>query len=800
MNSAAQLIINEVCADNESIVEDEFGDYSDWIELYNLDNTPINLNGYYLSDEVDDPQKWEFPNVTIGPNEYLLIFASDQDVFDIYAHTNFKLSKNGETLLLSNHEGILLDQIDIPSLGEDVSYGRFTANFDNWTYFNSPTPGAPNDVSSVFDFNEKPIFTLTEYFHTEATNITIATANPNGTIRYTTDGTLPDENSLLYDGPISADATICIRASVFSDDLLPSKVSSSTYFFNVDHTLPILAMTTDPFLLYDWEDGIFVDGPDADSLYPYYGANFWKDITIPMHIAYYKEENLVANFDVGSKIHGGRTSRSKPMKSLRFLADTEYGAATMDYPFFEDRENDSYKRLVLRNASGDFNYTHCRDAYLQRYFMAENLNLDVLAYQPVAAYLNGAYFGLMNLREKVDRYYIGNQYDVDIDNIDLLEEDDQIVEGNFAIFDEMLDFVTSNDLSDEAIFTEVAKSFDLENIADYMIAQTAVNNTDWPSNNLKYWRERKEGSKWRYLLFDMDAAMGRAGYTKADKDSFGQAMASEWDTDNKFVHLFRGLLENEGFKNYFLNRYADLLNTTFKTERMYEELDLTVAAIDEEIFRHFEIWGWPGYEVWKDKRLPGLYDFSRDRPSFARQFLMDYFELDNEVNLKLNVFPPEAGTIQMNTINIDELPWDGYYFNGVPVTLTIIPNPGYTFRHWQSVNTVLTPNPSTVLQSNFLEDDEITAFFEAASLPLDISIAPNPVFDEIQMTFILDEVNPLQVNLYDISGRLLSRYDFGRVGGGLQTRSIDGSHLSQGVYLLEVKTATDTVVKKFIKI
>jgi len=792
----AQLLINEVCSDNETIITDEFGDESDWIELYNAGAGSVDLTGYFLSDNTDNPQKWTFPSISITPSEYLIIFASDENVLDTYAHTNFKLSKDGEPLIFSDPSGNVVDQIQIPALEQDNSYGRLAADQTAWSYYANPTPGAANDDASTYDFNVPPIFTLEQAFHTAATQIALTCEGANCTIRYTSNGSPPDETSEIYTNPILVDTTICIRARTFSDDNLPSKISTKTYFFNVDHTLPVMALSTDPYLLFDWEEGIFMEGPEADSVYPFWGANFWRDVEIPMHVEYFKAHELEARFDVGAKVHGGRASRTKPQKSLRLFADAKFGDNEMTYKFFENRDNDSFKRLVLRNASGDFNYTHCRDAYMQRYFIDQDLDLDELAYQPLAIYLNGRYWGVLNLREKVDKYYLRDNYGVDIENIDLLEEDTFAVEGSFEIYDAMLNFIKTSDMTDDGVFAEATKTIDLENIADYMIVQNGLLNIDWPNNNIKYWREKKDGAKWRYILFDMDSGMGRA--TDASFDSFFNIMTAEWYDENNFATLFRALMRNIKYRNYFLNRYADIFNTTLRTENAIAETDRTVEILEEEMFRHFQIWTWPGYDVWKEDRLPGLYDFFVDRPTYARQHLMRFFELENEVHLKFNAYPPEAGTIEINTISVDELPWDGHYFNGVPVKIKVVPNAGYTFQHWASVNTILTPDASQQIELNFSEDDEITAFFEAASTPFEISISPNPVEGMAQVQFVLDEVNSVMLNLYDVSGRLLQSRDFGRVAGGVQQLEFDVSDFPAGVYMLEAKTPEESFTVKVL--
>lgn len=796
----AQVFINEVCSDNATTILDEFGETPDWIELYNSGNSAVNLNGYFLSDNESDPQKWTFPNISIPANDYLLIFASEEDLFSTYAHTNFKLSKDGEELLFSDTNGDLIDQIVIPPLEEDNSYGRLTSNLE-WAYFDMTTPGSENNDSGSFQFNNKPTFEIAQVFHDDLVEVELTCDAPNCLIRFTTDGSVPSETSTLYTGPILSDTTISIRARTFSDNRLPSLPSTKTYFINTNHQFPIVSLTTDPVLLYDWENGIFEMGPDADTIFPYFGANFWKNITIPLHFEYFRNQELVLNQDTGTKIHGGKTSRTRIMKSLQLIADYEYGEKNrFDYPFFDNKDIDSYKRIVLRNASGDFNFTHCRDGYMHRHLINEGLDIDMLAYQPVVAYLNGVYWGVINLREKVTDFYLKENHDeIAIKEVDLLEEDSFVIEGSMEIFDEMLGELENSDITDNANLALAEENFDFNNLMDYFITETALCNSDWPGNNVKYWRERKDGSKWRYILVDLDAAMGRAGFTQADANYLHNFFNLERLQGIKLVRLFKKLVENISFRNNFLNRYADLLNTTFRSTTMTAQAEQIEAELDEEIFLHFQKWTWPGYDVWKSNRLQTLYDFARDRPPFARQYLIEEFNLSNEVNLELNVYPPGAGLIKINTIQPESLPWRGHYFNGVPVTLTIVPNPGFTFKHWESIHSIVDPNTSIQITQNFERDDAITAFFEGAEVPFAIGLSPNPTDNQINLSFILAEISEVIVNIYDISGKKIQANNFGRLGAGQKRLAIDLSSYAKGVYLIEAIADGNRSVEKVFK-
>lgn len=148
------LFINELMADNETVIADEYGEYEDWIELWNAGENPINLNGMYLSDDPDMPNKWMCPDITIAPGEFLLFWA-DNDEEQGETHMNFKLSKDGEFVGLYDVEAsgyALIDDISFGPLADDTSYGREEDGAVNWIVFNESTPGSTNNTDGLDEF------------------------------------------------------------------------------------------------------------------------------------------------------------------------------------------------------------------------------------------------------------------------------------------------------------------------------------------------------------------------------------------------------------------------------------------------------------------------------------------------------------------------------------------------------------------------------------------------------------------------------------------------------------------------
>jgi len=494
---SAQLLINEICASNNSLIEDEYGETSDWIELYNAGENTVLLENYYLTDDPDELEKWLLPNLQIPAENRILIFASSRDEYGTFNHTNFKLATSGESVVLSKDGGTILDRFDFPPLKTDQSIGRVTDGAPEWVFFEEPTPNLSNDTSIGTGITQVPIWEIENHFFDNSLQLTLSHPNPDAVIFFTRTGKIPTQDDEEYLGFIQIDTTTAIRAIAYVDGKLPSSIISRTYFIQTNHNLPIVSIMGDPDDLWSWERGILVDGgPNAQEEWPYWGANYWSREEIAGHVEYFtpnKELGLSWRADI--QTHGGRGARVSPMKPLRLLTKKKYGSRTINYPFFYNRERTQFKRLVLRNASGDYNNAHCRDAFLARYFIDSGLDIDVLAHQPVAVYINGDFYGVENLREKSDEYYLKYNYGVDVDQLDLLEEDTMVVSGNFIAFDSMYQYVITHDLSESTNFDVASGMFDEKNIGEGFIVQSALNNGDWLHNNTKFWRERKADAR-----------------------------------------------------------------------------------------------------------------------------------------------------------------------------------------------------------------------------------------------------------------------------------------------------------------
>jgi hypothetical protein len=638
-------------------------------------------------------------------------------------HTNFKLASAGETIYLSTPGGVLMNQRTYTNILQDDSYGCLPDGTTTMRYFGDPTPNASNGGSTGYNgYTEEPDFSIPGGFYSGSQVLGLSTVTAGGIIHYTTDGNPPTLSSPQYSSPFPVDSTMVIRARTFHTTLLEGKTKTNTYFVSDSSSLllPVISLSMDPALMFDSLTGIYIKGPNAESTVPFFGANFWQEKEIPAHIEYY-DKSRVKGFEqnIGIEIYGNY-SRSYPQKSMKIIARDSYGDGTFNYQLFPDKDIHSFKQFIIRNAGTDWNTAHMRDALVHKLVMKET-DCDVMAYQPAVVYINGQYWGVYNMREKINKDYLADNHGVDPDSVDLLEYNGLVMEGSNSRFIQMGTFVLFNEMTDSANFKVADSLVDLKNFADYFAVETWSNNWDWLVNNVRYWSENKEGSKWRYILWDLDNGLG------------GQwsYVFNSLDTNlNKFYDytslLFSHLITNKGYRNYFINRYADLLNTTLTPQSFNNTLYSMRDTIDGEMSRHFSRWGdgfnnpnwgvagYGNYTDWRFYQMNELETFAANRQITARNHIQETFNLKKQIPVTINVYPPNAGKIRINTLTIDAMPWAGIYFDSVPIMLTAEANPGYEFGFWQS--NVLFPSPEATTSLIFNPDtsDVFTAYFFGA--------------------------------------------------------------------------------------
>ncbi len=668
--TADNIVINEfLSSNNTSVLDPDFNQYADWIELYNQGANAVDLSGYYLTDNLASPQKWIVPNGTIIPADgYLLIWADGMDVTDVGLHTNFKLSNSGEEIGLFDNAGSLIDSYIFEKQVTDVSMGRSHSNPVEWLFFSDPTPGTANLTAGLSSNLQStaPVVSLKSGFYRGSQTVTL-TSSSGGTIHYTTDGSIPDSQSPTYGSPLSISVNTVLKARVLESNRLASPIISRSYFINEQTTLPVFSLSVDPDNLWSNEKGIY-NNQDISQ------RDEWKR---PAHIDFFETNgNPGFNDDIDIRLFG-RTAIYLPQKSLGIFLSNE-----LDYPLFGWGGIQKYYSFVLRSSSDDWHLTMFRDAFIQT-MVRKNLNLDTQNYRPAILFINGEYWGIHNIREKYNEDYLATHHAVDPNNVDLLYLDlrpqggVEVIAGDLEQYNALIDFVENHDLAIPSNYDIVANLMNIDNFIDYVIAETFVGNTSW-AHNIRMWRPRTAAGKWEWLFYDTDRGFRDRTFNALDEMS-------------QMLSPFRALLDNENFRQQFLQRYSEYLNAGFQPDRVTSILDSLQAGIAAEIPRHSERWknecgnnvcGIPSMSTWQES-VATMRSIVQERPAIVRQQLIDLFGLEQTDRLDIQVSPPGYGVVRLGQHTVIDGNYSGVFFKNSTIDLYAEANDGYLFSGWR---------------------------------------------------------------------------------------------------------------------
>ncbi|MGB0367871.1 MAG: CotH kinase family protein, partial [Flavobacteriales bacterium] len=660
---AQELRINEFVSENETAIADEDGDFTDWVELYNGGFTDVDLSGYSITDDEDEPNQWVFPAVTLNSGEFMLIFCSGKDrLTGPYLHTNFKLKSSGETLMLFDDNGQILDQVKATPLGEDFSYARVSDGSGEWERFQSSTPAATNQTMAAIQFSHEPGYYADEFE-------LALTSNSGHEIRYTLNGGVPSESASLYAGTISITDLIgtpspysqistgnawssptgsfpklnVIRAQTFDNGVATSQVFSKSYMIDDEfgellQDYPIVSIITDSLSLFDYDTGIYVLGANYSSTNSQWTGNcFMKGVAWERqcHIEYFDDQDLTWAQNFGMRINGGKT-RGSAQKSLRMYARDELGAAKFNHQFFDTKDKKVFDKLMFRAHFGCWNQTMIKDAltaYVSRY-----LDYDSQHAKPTVVFMNGEYWGIHTIRDYYDSNYIEEEYDIDKEDVSILLHGSGvrpnqptewgIVEGTNTDYIAVHDFIESNPLSEAANYQYVTTKIDISSMIDYYCHAIYFNNRDWPTNNHKVWRGGAD-TKWRWLLYDFDSGWG---YFPASNNTLLYAAhptGSAIYNPPYATFLFRNMLESEQFREDFLARYACLMNNEFHTDTVAEAIDFFEAMYDPNAAQHINRWHHvSSYSGWQSRVNSKLRTYNTQRRVNAISHVSDWFNID----------------------------------------------------------------------------------------------------------------------------------------------------------------------------
>lgn len=672
-NAERSLVINEVCSRNDSVMKDENGNYSDYIELYNSSKWPISLKGFQLSEQVDLKDCMELEKAIIPAKGHYVVWLNEDK-----ESTAFGISSKGESIYLANSNGKIMDMVTVPELERNISYARTTDGAGEW----QEEVASPTEKNNPLKKHlEPPVFSAESGFYEEEFLLNIQ-AGEGQKVYYTLDSSLPDENSNLYTDEILVrnvcqepnvyiitrnvvldwdnynptyglvDKVFVIRAIAMDDFGNTSDVVTKTYLVNMEQYKDknVVSLVADPDDLFG-DDGIYVTGREYEEWYAgdrgpaSIVANFLKkgrEYEIPGTLLLLNNSVLMDQ-NVGLRIQGA-SLRSNPFKRFSIYSRKEYsGNRYFDYDLFGKDTHAMFTR-------GDF-----ADAFLHS--LVTDRNIGTQKSLPIIMFLDGELWYYTNLREKYNEDYIAEVYNVPSEKVQILE----------TVPSDLVSFLEEHDLSNDEDYEQFCELIDVQSYIDYMAINIYTCNMDITENkNYRVWRTTEKtdnlygDGRVRWLLYDMDCP-DWYGWDKYIIDSFAEKGQHIQMPMNQHT-VYKALKANEEFCKEFVLTFMDLANHNFEYGIVAEQLkkEENAEALHYEFF---------------EKRFEVMV------PALAREF-----ELQGTLeDITLCVNNHNAGYVQINTITPDltDGRWKGSYYTDYPVTITAVANEGYSFVGWK---------------------------------------------------------------------------------------------------------------------
>lgn len=734
------IVLNEICSNNFTLVRDESGGYSDYIELYNPGQEEVWLEGYYLSDDEHQLQKYALERICIPAAGYSVIWLDGQSDTS-GGQVGFKISRLGEEIFLSDTGGNIIDSVVVPELSYNTCYGRAEDGGEEWRIMTA-TSGSSNEGAEILPAVELdiPVFNKESGFYKEPFELSI-TAAADEEIYYTLDGSDPSPGAMRYEGSLEIEdaseqenvyaartdlsptrsyvpsfkvdkATIVRAVSYNREKDLISEIVTRVYFVGYDQqkeyeNLPVISLVTDADNLFDPERGIytngqafeeykaeggllngelldsFVDG-EGEQRFLYMASNAFndgKEWEREASFTYFDENHQYCfTQNVGIRV-AGQSTRATPKKSFSIYGRSIYDENTIfPYEFFPGT---TYSSIKLRNGGNNNDTAMITDAFLEE--LALPRNVSVQRSRPCILFLNGEYWGIYNIRERYKEEYLRNHFGVSEGNVWIVDSGAARVGGVSAqeAYENMVSMVTECDLSFDDVYEMICGYIDIQSLIDYCCINLYVNNTDvYLDANTAVWRTvetedtRYGDGKWRWMLFDLDVTLQRSSDD-----------TTAWMEEYSLLRepMVESLMKNAQFRRQFCLTFMDIANTAYAYDTVHGKLmewkevyEIQTVKSHQRFFdEDFTQDEFDGY-MWE------IDEFFRERFPFAMESLAAKFGLTGSLET-LTVLNKtlEGGTVMVNTAQLDAGEWKGQYFTDYPLSLTAVAKDGYRFVGWQ---------------------------------------------------------------------------------------------------------------------
>lgn len=713
------LIITEINPINY-IWFDETGADPGWVEIYNAGSEVANLNGYSLVEKLTAPRKWVFGNETIGPKQFRTVFCSKRDLptapegtdtenLHFRTHTNWKLEKSGGAVYLIDYNWGIRDSVRYPALESGVSWGRVDGG--DWKIFGNPTPEKKNTDSPAFSGVAQPVVFGQQQagFYNEPISLSPPSSPDGGTVRCTFDGSVPTKDSPVFSASEFIAKNTIVRCGAYREGLLTKTIVTNTYFIGESVAMPVVSIAVDPYDMFDPQKGYYSKGVSGCAE-PCKEANYFWDIELPVHVEFFESPNVSAprswNIEAGISIMG-QWSRWNEKKSVSISMREQYQDGRLTYPLFKTRpENNKFKAFNLRNNGNRFHWDFIGDALGSA--LLEGSGVDYQRSRQVIVFYNGAYWGIHDLRERLNEHYVETNYGIAPSTVESIKHIEKTVTANGGTPDgylSMLDFVDKTDFSvaGSPVYEQMQALVNVGNLADYIAAEIFYRNGDWPNNNVRAWRAVPD-HPWKFEVYDLDHGFNFEWAVPGFGNSINmfswikQGGNSNCNGKGCFAQLYIKLIKNPDFKRLFINRSAVMLKKYLTSARTDSIASAMVATMPTaEMDRDVSKWSRQNPISYSGSSFKS---FALSRESSVWNDYRSEFDLSSDVSISIK--STGSGIVLMEGMTLppttaSNTNYSGTFFGGVDMLLTAIPTQaGATFVKWEDGTTA---NPRLVTPS-----------------------------------------------------------------------------------------------------
>ena len=498
-------------------------------------------------------------------------------------------------------------------------------------------------------------------------------------IYYTTDGTKPNKYSSLYKDSISIEKTTHFKFRAKKDGKYLDTIIQSFYLIEFQKKFPVLSISIPKEDLWSRERGLFSKGenPEIDSLGKLTNCNYhqdWEKKVTMMYIV----DSLVLHQECGMKIFGEST-RSNQDKSFKLIARKKYGNNLFSFPFFANKSISKHKQVVVRASGNDFKGTRFKDVLSAH--LVRNLSIDYMDYQPIHLYVNGSYWGVYNLREKINEHYFKHNKGIHKDSVNVIMGKWVRQQGSAKDYLKMYNWFYRIKNMDSANYCMANDFLEIRNYINYRIFQLFINNAD-SRGNIRYWNSPALDGRFRMILYDTDH-----GYGAYKRDFLTQSLSANgehWYNPPWSTRFLRKLMLSKEFENEFLVQYSHLLNTALNRDTILDAIanfksmyEYELPRPGEEISRHLR--GVPlKMEKWEAK-VDHLNQFTKLRFNYVKDELLNVFNLEGWVRLK---FVGNVGRVSINDNLPLCFPFEGEYLKGTELAIHALDDGNFSFVRW----------------------------------------------------------------------------------------------------------------------